>query len=67
MSAALNKARTEALRTAPPNSWIALSEDESRIIAAGATYEEVVKKSREVGVEEPVLIMTPNNWYSLSV
>jgi hypothetical protein len=67
MPATLNSARTEALRAAPPNSWVALSEDETRVIATGSTYDEVVAKSREAGVEEPVLIKTPNNWYSLSV
>jgi hypothetical protein len=67
MSAAPNSLRAEALRTAPLNAWVALSEDESRVIATGATYEEVVKKSEEAGVEEPILIKTPSSWISLSV
>jgi hypothetical protein len=67
MSAAPNNPRAEALRTAPLNAWVALSEDESRVIATGATYEEVVKKSEEAGVEEPILIKTPSSWISLSV
>jgi len=37
--------RLELLRSAPLNSWIALSEDESRIVATGATYSEVVELS----------------------
>lgn len=67
MPATLNSPRIEALRAAPPNAWIALSEDESRIVATGTTYEEVVKKSQEAGVEEPILIKTPNDWLSFSV
>lgn len=67
MPASLNSPRTEALRAAPLDAWIALSEDESRLIATGATYEEVVRKSQEVGVEEPVLIKTPKDWLSFSV
>jgi hypothetical protein len=67
MSATLNSPRTEALRAAPPNSWIALSDDESHVIATGATYEEAVKKSEEAGVGEPILIKTPDYWLSFSV
>lgn len=67
MSASLNNPRLEALRTAPLNSWVALSEDESRVIASGATYEEVVKKSEAAGVADPVLIRTPPEWLSFSV
>jgi hypothetical protein len=67
MPAATDNPRIEALRGAPPDAWIALSEDESRIVATGNTYEEVVQKCQEAGVEEPVLIKTPHNWLSLSV
>jgi hypothetical protein len=67
MSTAPGSQRAEALRTAPPNAWVALSDDESRVIATGATYEEVVEKSKEAGIEEPILIKTPSNWISFSV
>jgi hypothetical protein len=67
MPSAVKNARAEALREAPPNTWVALSDDESRVIAIGATYEEVVKKSEEVGVKEPILIKTPSDWFSFSV
>lgn len=60
-------ARIEALRTAPPNSWVALSEDESTIVATGATYAEAVQKSTEAGVENPVLVKTPAQWLPLAV
>ena len=63
----LTNPRAEALRGAPPDAWVALSEDESRIIATGATYEEAVKKSEEAGVGEPILIKTPSTWLSFSV
>jgi hypothetical protein len=67
MPATVNSPRIEALRAAPRNAWIALSDDESRIVATGTTYEEVVKKCEEAGVEEPILIKTPIDWLSLSV
>lgn len=59
--------RTEALRSAPPDSWVVLSVDESRIVATGKTYEEAVKKSEEAGISEPILIKTPSQWLSFSV
>lgn len=67
MSAPASNARAEALRKAPPNSWVALSEDESRLIAVAPTYEEAVAKSEEAGVREPIMIKTPKEWLSFSV
>jgi hypothetical protein len=60
-------ARIEALRNAPRNSWVALSEDESRIVATAPSYAEAVKKSAEAGVEDPVLVKTPAEWLPLAV
>jgi hypothetical protein len=59
--------RVEALRSAPLDSWIALAEDESRVIATGATYEEVVAKSDEAGVQDPLIVKTPKSWLPFSV
>jgi hypothetical protein len=59
--------RLEALRSAPLDKWIALSEDESKIVAVGSTYEEAVKKSEIAGVSDPVLLKTPKVWLALSV
>jgi hypothetical protein len=49
------------------DSWIALSEDESRIVAVGATYEEVVKNSENAGFPDPLLLKTPKVWMPISV
>lgn len=59
--------RLELLRSAPPDSWIALSEDETKIVGAGATYEEAVQESERAGVSDPLLIKTPKVWTSISV
>ena len=67
MPATLNTPRSEALRGAPLDSWIALTEDETRVIASGATYEEVSKRLDEVGVEDSVIIRTPKSWLPFSV
>ena len=67
MPAILNTPRVDALRSAPLDSWVALSEDESRIVATGATYEEVAKKSEEAGISDPVIVKTPKSWLPFSV
>jgi hypothetical protein len=36
------------------DSWVALSEDESKIVAVGSSYEDAVKKSEDAGVSDPV-------------
>lgn len=59
--------RLQLLRSAPLNSWVALSEDESRIIATAATYSEVVEMSERAGEADPVILKTPKHWSPLSV
>jgi hypothetical protein len=59
--------RLEALKSAPLDSWIAFSEDESRIVAIGPSYEEAVRKSEDAGVTDPVLVKTPRVWLPISV
>lgn len=59
--------RLQALRSAPLNSWIALSEDESHVVAVGATYQDAVAESEKAGISDPVLVKTPKEWRSFSV
>ncbi len=60
-------ARLEALQSAPLDSWVALSEDESKVVAVGATYSEAVENSERAGVEDPIIVKTPASWAPLSV
>lgn len=62
-----NDLRLELLRSAPLDYWIALSGDETKIVAIGATYEEVVKNSENAGVPDPILVKTPKVWMPISV
>lgn len=64
---AQSDARLKALRSAPMDSWVALSADESTIVATGATFEEVTRNSEIAGVEDPLVIKTPKSWLPLSV
>jgi len=54
--------RLTLLRSAPLDSWIALSEDESRIVAMAESYADVVKLSDEAGVSDPLILKTPPTW-----
>ena len=54
--------RIRVLREAKTNSWIAFSEDESRVVAYGDTYSQAVKAAEEVGENEPIIVKTPENW-----
>jgi len=59
------EARIEALKNAPRNGWAAFSSDEERLVAYGTTYDEVVKKSEENGVSDPVVVKVPDGWNDL--
>ena len=54
--------RVSILREAKPNSWVAFSEDESKVVAYGDSYSQVVKAAECVGEKEPVIVKIPENW-----
>jgi hypothetical protein len=56
--------RLELLRSAPKNSWLALSADETRIIAIGHTFMEADAIAKESGEKNFVLTRTPDVWMS---
>jgi hypothetical protein len=62
-----NAVRLKLLRSAPLNSWVALSEDESRIVATGATCAEVVERCDRAGISNPLLLKTPEQWLPLAL
>jgi hypothetical protein len=53
------------LRDAMPDSWIALSEDESKLVGSGSTYREALDDAKRNGEEDPLLIKTPEEWNDL--
>jgi hypothetical protein len=62
-----NTIRLEILRSAPLDKWIALSGDESRLIAVGDDYSEVSQKADAAGETDAVILKTPSVWSSFSV
>ncbi len=59
-----NSSRLELLRNAPKNSWVALSADETRIVAIGATFLEADIIAKKSGAQNYMLTRTPDAWIS---
>lgn len=45
----------------PRGSWVAISHDEERVVAYAAFLDEALKKAKEAGEENPVVIRVPEN------
>lgn len=56
--------RVELLRNAPKDSWVALSEDETEIVAIGSTFMEADAIAKNSGAQNYVLTRTPDEWLS---
>lgn len=54
--------RLNILSEARPDSWLALSADESAVIGTGESYAEAVRAAERNGCDDPVLIKTPAQW-----
>jgi Family of unknown function (DUF5678) len=59
--------RLHTLESAPLDSWIAISADESRIVAVGKDYREVSDLADAAGEDDVTILKTPPEWASLSV
>ena len=59
--------RSETLRSAPLDAWVALSEDETRIVATGATYQDVAADLDRLGDDGAIIVKTPRHWFPLAV
>jgi hypothetical protein len=62
-----NAARVAALEKAPLDAWIALSDDETKLIAHGGTYQDVVDQLVKMGDDSSFVMKTPASWDLLSV
>ena len=54
--------RLELLRSAPLDSWIALSADETHIVATGKTFMEADSAAKRSGEKGYFLLKTPTSW-----
>ena len=62
MTNAASSDRLELLRSAPLNTWIALSADETRIVATGRTFVEADEAAKKSGEQGYFLTKTPHAW-----
>ena len=56
--------RVRILRAAKPNSWVAFSGDESKVLACSDSYSDAVRAANALGESDPVIVKTPDNWAS---
>ena len=54
--------RVKILSESPPNTWIALAQDESRVVARGENFTKAVENADSAGESDPVLIRVPDAW-----
>jgi hypothetical protein len=54
--------RVRILSEAKPNSWLAFSSDESKIVGRGDSYTEAVEEAEKNGETDPLLIKIPDSW-----
>ncbi len=43
----------------PKGAWVALSKDEERVVAYAAELQETIRKAKEAGENDPVVIRVP--------
>ena len=54
--------RLEILRTAEPNTWVAFSANEDRVVARGPELADVVSQAQKAGESDPILTRIPPSW-----
>ena len=54
--------RFDILQQAPLDQWIALSHDESKMVAASTDLDDAVALSEAAGEYDPIMIKTPPFW-----
>jgi hypothetical protein len=62
---ARNELRLELLRNAKPNTWLALSSDETRLAGSGDSYAEAVADAERQGEYDPLVLKVPEQWIPL--
>ena len=50
------------LSEAPRNCWLALDEDETKVVGHGATIEAAVAEAQANDIDDPLLMWAPDAW-----
>lgn len=58
-----NRNLAEVLTGAARNCWLALTDDETRIVGRGETVEKAVEEAQKNGVKDPIVVWAPKKWH----
>ena len=50
------------LEAAPRECWLALTQDESKVVGRGETIAEAVEDAKDNGEDDPVVLWAPKEW-----
>jgi hypothetical protein len=56
---AVHRKGSRLLAEIPKGDWVALAHDETRVVAYGAELQNVVRRAKESGEDDPVVIRVP--------
>jgi hypothetical protein len=51
----------ELLKDVPPGAWVAISQDEQRVVAYAAEMRDALLKAKELGEEHPIIFRVPQS------
>jgi hypothetical protein len=54
--------RLQILRAAQPNTWVAFSADDERVVARGVSFADAVKAAEQSGEKDPIFTLIPPTW-----
>jgi hypothetical protein len=54
--------RLQILREATPNTWLAFSSDESKIVGRGNTFGDAASAAEDAGEQDPIIMLVPATW-----
>ena len=53
---------TKLLLNASRECWLALNEEQSKIVGRGETIREAVEEAKKNGVDDPIIVWSPKVW-----
>jgi hypothetical protein len=53
---------SKVLEKAPRDCWLALTQDESKVVGRGENIAEALREAKENGEDDPLLIWAPKVW-----
>lgn len=51
---------TELLKSVPPGAWVAISEEEEKVVAYGADIQQVIAAAHGKGLKQPLIVKVPD-------